>query len=147
MAAWVSQEIETRGLAHCVHMLGRHPVERMPGFFQHADALLVSLKDEPLFAMTIPGKLQSYLASGIPVLAMLNGEGALVLKNAGAGIVCAAGDHRGLASNILGLAKMSVAERRELGQKGQDLYLHEFNREILMDRLETWLLQLSRRNA
>ena len=66
-------------------MLGRHPLERMPSFYQHADALLVSLKDEPIFAMTIPGKLQSYLAAGIPIVAMLNGEGSEVVQALGIG--------------------------------------------------------------
>src|SRR5262249_28120162 len=58
MAAWVRDEIARRGLEQQVVMLGRYPVERMPSFYRHADALLVSLKDEPIFAMTIPGKLQ-----------------------------------------------------------------------------------------
>ena len=59
-----------------VHLLGRHPVEKMPGFFSHADALLVSLKRDPVFSSTIPSKIQSYLASGRPIIAMLDGEGA-----------------------------------------------------------------------
>jgi glycosyltransferase involved in cell wall biosynthesis len=96
MAEWVGREVHNRGLAHCVQLLGRYPVERMPSFFRHADALLVSLKDEPIFALTIPGKLQSYLAAGIPVIAMLNGEGAELVSEAGAGLACAAGDSAGL---------------------------------------------------
>ena len=52
-------------------MLGRHSVERMPAFFRRADALLVTLKDEPIFAMTIPGKLQAYLVAGMPIIGML----------------------------------------------------------------------------
>jgi glycosyltransferase involved in cell wall biosynthesis len=52
----------------------------------------VSLKDEPIFSMTIPGKLQSYLAAGIPVVAMLNGEGAEIVKQSKAGLTCNAGD-------------------------------------------------------
>ena len=76
MATWVKKEVIERGLQDVVLMLGRHPVERMPDFFMHADVLLISLQDKPIFSMTIPGKLQSYLAAGIPVVAMLNGEGA-----------------------------------------------------------------------
>ena len=142
LASWVAQEIASRGLSHCVQMLGRYPLERMPSFFQHADALLVSLKDDPIFAMTIPGKLQSYLASGIPILAMLNGEGASLLSAAGAGLACAAGDSDGLAAQVLRLTDMEPNERRSMAAAGKQLYLREFNRLTLMNQLEDWLEQL-----
>jgi colanic acid biosynthesis glycosyl transferase WcaI len=77
----------------------------MPSFFRSADALLVSLKREPIFAMTIPGKVQSYLAAGIPILAMLDGEGARVIEELGAGLVCPAGDGNALAERIRNAAR------------------------------------------
>jgi glycosyltransferase involved in cell wall biosynthesis len=142
MAGWVADEIKARGLEDCVSMLGRYPVERMPSFFKHADALLVSLKDEPIFALTIPGKLQSYLAAGIPVLAMLNGEGADVIRNANAGLACAAGDAKQLAQAVLELVAMSDDERRQLGANGRVYAQKEFNREALMDKLEGWFEEM-----
>ena len=90
-APWTREEVQRRGLEERVLFFGQHPVERMPSFFKHADALLVSLKDTPIFAMTIPGKLQAYLAAGIPVLAMLNGEGAAIVETAGAVFSCRGG--------------------------------------------------------
>lgn len=148
-ATWVADEIKARGLSDAVLMLGRHPVERMPAFFRHADALLVSLKDEPIFAMTIPGKLQSYLAAGVPVVAMLNGEGAALVRDSGAGLACAAGDSSGLAEAVLKLADLSPSERAAMGQRGVALYAREFERGLLMDRLESWLgsLMCGRRGA
>lgn len=143
MAEWVGREVHNRGLAHCVQLLGRYPVERMPSFFRHADALLVSLKDEPIFALTIPGKLQSYLAAGIPVIAMLNGEGAELVSEAGAGLACAAGDSAGLAQAALRMSEMSEAERQRMGAHGKALYAREFDRQALLDRLEIWLLDLA----
>lgn len=142
VAAWVRDEIERRGLQEHVFMLGRFPVERMPSFYKHADALLVTLKNEPIFAMTIPGKLQSYLAAGIPVLAMLNGEGAEIVKLSGAGLTCSASDYRGLAAAALRLSRMSEAERNAMGKKGRDISEKEFDRGRLMDKLESLLLQL-----
>lgn len=141
-ASWVRDQIKQRGLQDNVLMLGRFSMERMPSFFKHADALLVSLKDEPIFAMTIPGKLQSYLAAGIPVLAMLNGEGAEVVRRSGAGLTCAAGDHGGLAAAVLRLSQMSEAERQVMGENGRTISAVEFGRDGLIDRLEAWLLQL-----
>lgn len=142
MARWVGDEIKRRHLQNCVLMLGRHPVERMPSFFKHANALLVSLKDVPIFSMTIPGKLQSYLAAGIPVVAMLNGEGAEVVKVSNAGLTCAAGDHLGLAAAVLKLSQMSNQERDAMGRNGLNVSIREFDRNTLIDRLEGLLEKL-----
>jgi colanic acid biosynthesis glycosyl transferase WcaI len=147
MAAWVTEEIKKRVLGDSILMLGRYPLERMPSFFQHADALFLSLKDKPIFAMTIPGKLQSYLAAGIPVLAMLNGEGSAVIKNAQAGLICPAGDHVALAETVLKLSVMSKEERKAMGMKGKALSDDEFGREKLIDQLEGWLEELQIRGA
>lgn len=143
MAGWVRNEITRRNLSECVFMLGRFPVERMPSFFKHADALLVSLKDESVFSMTIPGKLQTYLAAGIPVVAMLNGEGADVVENSSAGVVCAAGDPDGLASAVMKLLKMTDTERATLGQNGLNVAARDFSRDVLISRLEQWLVDLN----
>jgi glycosyltransferase involved in cell wall biosynthesis len=142
MARWVADEIKRRNLQGRVLMLGRHPVERMPSFFKHANALLLSLKDEPIYSMTIPGKLQSYLAAGIPVVAMLNGESAEVVKSSGSGLTCAAGDHAGLAAAILTLAEMTDDERETMGRNGLDVSVREFDRGTLIDRLEEWIGEL-----
>jgi colanic acid biosynthesis glycosyl transferase WcaI len=138
-AARVAAEIELRNLTKQVVILGRFPLERMPAFFRHADALLVTLKDEPIFALTIPGKVQSYMATGIPLVAMLNGEGAKVISESGSGLVCAAGDADCLARSVLALSRMTPEQRNEMGLRARTTYLHEFDREALMDRLEFWL--------
>jgi len=138
LASWVAQEIIRRDLMGSVRLLGRYPLERMPAFFKHADALLVSLKAEPIFSMTIPGKLQSYMAAGIPIVAMLDGEGAEVLRNNDAGYVCAAGDASGLAAMILKLASLSRSEQEKLGAKAKAFGSLEFDRTQLMHRLEQW---------
>jgi colanic acid biosynthesis glycosyl transferase WcaI len=143
LSSWVKAEIENRGLQSNVLMLGRFPVERMPSFFKHAQALLVSLKDEPIFSMTIPGKLQSYLVSGLPVVAMLNGEGANLVVESQAGLACAAGDSGALAAAVLNLSRMAIKEREEMGRNGLALSLREFNRDELMNRLERWLEELA----
>lgn len=141
-ATWVADEIKRRHLEGCVLMLGQHPVERMPSFYKHANALLVSLRDEAIYSMTIPGKLQSYLASGIPVLAMLNGEGAGLIRTSGAGLTCNAGDHAALAEAVLRLAEMNEQQRLQMGQCGIDLNRQEFSRDKLMDQLECRLREL-----
>lgn len=136
---WLAQEVARRGLQDRVLLLGRFPVERMPSFYAHADALLVSLKKDPVFSMTIPGKVQSYLMAGVPILGMLDGEGAKVITDANAGLVCAAGDSSALASAVLKMAAMSCDDRRALGLNGRAFAMREFGRDLLMDRLESLL--------
>jgi colanic acid biosynthesis glycosyl transferase WcaI len=135
----VRSEIGRRGLEDRVILLGKHPIDRMPSFFKAASALLVSLKDEPIFALTIPGKVQSYLAAGIPILGMLNGEGGAVIEEAGAGLVGPAGDGEALARNVEQLAAMPVADRAAMGGRGRAFCTREFDRDMLIDRLVSWL--------
>jgi colanic acid biosynthesis glycosyl transferase WcaI len=142
-APWVREEIARRGLKSCFIMLGRHAPERMPSFFRQADALLLSLRDEPVFAITVPGKLQSYLSAGIPVLGMLNGEGAQIIEESGAGISCAAGDSTALAAAVLRLADLGPERRAELGDLGRQYAQREFNRDRLVAALEQRLQHLA----
>lgn len=136
---WLLEEVSRRGLQANVLLLGRFPVERMPSFYAHADALLVSLKKDPVFSMTIPGKVQSYLMAGIPLLGMLDGEGAKVITEANAGLVCAAGDAGGLAAAVLEMAAMPADQRHQLGANGRAFAQKEFGRGLLIDRLELML--------
>jgi glycosyltransferase involved in cell wall biosynthesis len=145
-AEWVKSEVDKRGLSESFLLLGRYPVDRMPSFYKHADALLMSLKDTPIFAMTIPGKLQSYLASGIPVLAMLNGEGADLVRRSGAGVSCPAGDGKALADAVLALAGMSPDARAEMGSRGLALSRTEFDRNTLISGLLNWFANLIETN-
>jgi colanic acid biosynthesis glycosyl transferase WcaI len=138
-APQVKADIERLGLAETVFMLGRHPVERMPNFFAGADALFVSLKPDPIFGMTIPGKVQSYLASGKPLLGMLDGEGARLIEDAGAGLVAPAGDAAALARRAIALAELPPAERARMGANGPRYCAQHFKRARLMARLEGWL--------
>ena len=83
----------------------------MSKFFSHADAMLVTLKKEAIFELTVPAKLQAYMACGKPILTMLDGEGSRIVKEAEAGFVCASGDAENLAENVLKIYKKSARER------------------------------------
>lgn len=139
--AEVRRDIERRGLEGRIVLLGRHALERMPSFFKAADAMLVSLKADPAFDMTIPGKVQSYLATGLPIVGMLGGEGARVIAEAGAGLVCGAGDGEALARNVAALAALPESERAAMGERGRSYARKEFDRASLMAKLETWIAE------
>lgn len=144
---WLQKEVKRLGLEKCFLLLGRFPLERMPDFFEQADALLVTIKAGAAFSMTIPGKIQSYLMAAVPVLGMLDGEGATVIQEAKAGLVCRAGDSLGLVDNILRMRTLSKSERIQLGQNGRAYAEREFYRDKLMERLEGWLLEVSERGV
>ena len=134
-------DVERRGLVDRVALLGRHPVERMPGFFAGAAALLVSLKAEPIWSMTIPGKVQSYLAVGRPVLAMLDGEGSRVVAESGGGLTSPAGDGGALAENVRRMRALAPAEREAMGARGRIYADRCFDRNELFTQLEEWLTE------
>jgi glycosyltransferase involved in cell wall biosynthesis len=142
MSDWVRSEISRRGLDGRVIMLGRHPLERMPSFYRQADALLLSLRDDPVFAMTVPGKLQSYLAAGIPVIGMLNGEGSALINESGSGLTCPAGDSQGLAAIVRGMRDLSAADRAAMGARGRAYAEREFDRDKLVADLESRMHRL-----
>jgi len=136
MIDWLKTEVCNRGLGNNFLILGRFPLERMPSFYAHADALLVTLKKDPIFGLTIPGKVQSYLLAGIPILAMLDGEGAKVITQANAGNVSPAGDSDDLAESVLMMLKYSPQHRKKLGLNGRAYAQQEFSRGLAMDKLE-----------
>jgi glycosyltransferase involved in cell wall biosynthesis len=143
LADWVDREIGRRGLRDTVHLLGRHPVESMPRFFALSDVMLVTLKNEPIFALTIPSKIQSYLACGRPVVAALDGEGARVVEESGAGVAVKAGDAAALAEAVLKLHRMPAPEREAMGLRGREYFRQHFERSLLLSRLEAWERELA----
>jgi len=142
LSGWLVSEIQRRGLNKSVITLGRHPVERMPEFFAHANAMLVTLADQEIFSMTIPGKLQSYLAAGLPVIAALNGEGRDVIIQANAGLTCESGNAVELARIVGEMSSLSSDALRKMGQSGLAFSRRMFDRKSLIDQVEKQLQNL-----
>ncbi|HMK15203.1 MAG TPA: glycosyltransferase family 4 protein, partial [Burkholderiales bacterium] len=140
---WVARQINERGLEDKVHLLGHSPVETMPRYFALADAMLVTLRRDPVFALTVPSKVQSYLACAKPIISCADGETARVVDNSGAGISCSAEDATSLADAVLKLYRMSPKERQEMGEKGRVYFEMNFQRERLMDKLEGWMREIA----
>ncbi len=143
MLSWVQAEVERRQLAGTVHLLARYPLEAMPAFFAQADVLLVTLRRASIFALTIPGKVQSYLASGRPIVGALDGEGARIIQEAGAGVVCPAECPDALADAVVRLAETPRETRESMGRRGAEYYAAHFDRTMLFDQLERWMQELA----
>lgn len=133
--AEVEEQSRKLGLTNTVIFLGRHPMEIMPTFFSFADAMVVSLKDEYIFSLTIPAKTQSYMASGKPILSMLNGEGNKTIKEAACGLTAPSGDYKTLAQNVKTLYQTSKEELAQMGQCGLDYYLSHFDKKKVIDNI------------
>ena len=143
---WLCREIQARGLSN-ISVPGRYPVEAMPCIFRKASALLVTLTEDPVFAATVPSKLQTYLAAGRPVVASLNGEGARMVIEAEAGLTAPAGDARALADAVLELFRMTPAERDRLGANGHRYFQQHFDRALLVDQLLGHFRSVASRNV
>lgn len=147
MRSWVDREVEKRGLTKSVHLLGRKPMETMPHYFALADVMLVTLKRDPVFAITIPAKIQSYMACGKPIVAVLDGEGGRLVAESGAGLSSPAEDVDALVNSIITLYKMPEKQREEMGKCGLRYCEMNFEREMLLTKLESWMLDSSANNT
>lgn len=128
-------EIKNSGLESQVFLLGAYPSKDMPYFFSCADALIVSLKDESIFSLTIPSKVQSYMACEKPILASLNGEGARIVSVSQCGFVSPAEDVKTLAENVLNLYDLPKEEREIMGKNAGKYFRKEFERDVLLEKL------------
>lgn len=140
---WMREQAQARGLTN-LHLPGRFPVSTMPGLMQKAGALLVTLADEPIFALTVPNKVQAYMAAGRPILACLNGEGARLVEEAQAGLGVPAQDARALADAVLRLYQMPAEDRAKMGANGRRYFKAHFDHDKLVDELMAHLRDISK---
>ena len=126
-------------LQNTVYFTGRYPITTMPIFMQNADLLLFSLKDEPCFNLTVPSKVQFYMAQGKPVLAMINGDGADLVKEADCGLSVNAGDYEAFSKSILKIYNMDEAERQKFSKNGKDFYQQNFTKTQRVEQLNKLL--------
>ncbi|MEJ5258280.1 MAG: glycosyltransferase family 4 protein [Fervidobacterium sp.] len=119
--------------------LPHKPAVKIPEIISACDVAFLSLRNDPVFKMTIPAKLQTYLACGIPIVSAIEGEAAEIIKEANAGISSAPGDELALAQNILSLYDMDKNELRKLGLNARMYYENNFEKNKLFCILENYL--------
>jgi glycosyltransferase involved in cell wall biosynthesis len=145
-SAWVQDEVRRLGLTNIL-LPGRFVPEAMPGIMRQASVLLVSLVRDPIMSQTIPSKVQTYLAAGRPVVASLEGEGAQVIEESGAGIACASEDPAALADAIRRLHAAPATELAEMGARGRAHYAKYFEPAMLATRLKRRFEELIKSRA
>ena len=124
---------------HNVRFLGRYPGDMMPDFYALADVLLVHLRDDPLFRITVPHKTLTYLASGKPVLAAVEGDVADVVGSVRAGLTCPSSNPQALADTVRQFFEMSPIERDAMGQNGRRTAYELYRRDYLIGQIAKML--------
>jgi glycosyltransferase involved in cell wall biosynthesis len=135
------RRVEAEGLDN-VRFLGRVPPASVPPLCALADVLLVHLRADPLFEITIPSKTISYLACGRPILSVGAGDPADVVLAARAGVTCPPGNPEALAGAVRALARLPADERERLGRAARGHFLAHFTRAKLVERYEALLLAM-----
>ena len=117
---------------------GRRPLEEMPEFYAKADAMLVTLAADPVLSLTLPGKVQSYMAVGKPIIGAIDGETKVIIEDAQCGFCGKADDAEELVTNI----KKFISEdtdRVAMGMNARRFYEENFQERLFMDKLESKL--------
>jgi glycosyltransferase involved in cell wall biosynthesis len=136
----LEQLVKDRGMEEVVLFPGRFPASVMPALIARADASLLTLKKEPIFAITVPNRLQSYMACGKPILASIDGEAAGIISAAKCGLVAPAGDLSEFISIVENFIETSSVERETWGDNARAYFLKHFERNKILDQLDELLL-------
>ncbi|WP_010251216.1 glycosyltransferase family 4 protein [Acetivibrio cellulolyticus] len=130
--------VESSGLTEVFKFIPKQPAEKIPEFIAASDAAFLSLSDNALFAMTIPAKLQSYMACGIPTIASAAGETDDIINESNSGVCSLPGDVEGLVENIIKLSNKTEEELRQLGSNARKYYDVHFNKKMLLENMDKY---------
>lgn len=133
-----TEDIEHRNVLEMFEMLGRKIAEDIPVILAESDAAFLSFMDNPLFAKTIPAKLQSYMACGMPIIASATGETEKIIAEAECGVCSRIGDVIDLANSIEKMMTARVEELEKMGANSRTYYEQNFDKTRLMDKIEEY---------
>jgi len=132
----LQENIKDRHLEEYFHFIDKKPVDLIPNYLFHADAAILTLQDTPIFEKTIPAKLQSYMAFGIPILASAKGEVEKIIKDASCGLIAHPGDANAFKSIIEEFLALELMLRKNMAYSAKTYANQHFNKKELMNRLE-----------
>ncbi|MBR2902728.1 MAG: glycosyltransferase family 4 protein [Clostridia bacterium] len=127
--------VDEKGLTHIVQFYGRRPVEEMPEFYRLADACLVSLNMENQIGLTLPSKVQGYMAAGKPIIGMINGSARDVIVESKCGVCVDSGDVDGLANAMRDFI-LNNDNYKDCGENARQYFVDNFRKHIFMSVLE-----------
>ncbi len=119
-----------------VKFMPRVSPEKIAQIYPFAELMFVATRDDPLFRITIPHKIYTYMANSKPILGALAGNPAEVIQSAGAGIICPPGQPRALADAIRTFFALTPEQHRAMGQNGFRVVSENYNRNLILGRVE-----------
>jgi glycosyltransferase involved in cell wall biosynthesis len=129
-----------------IEFWGRKPVSAMPSVFSGSAALIVSLQPDPVFEMYVPFKFSTYLASGRPVFAILNGAVKKMVEDHAIGVVADPADPVSIRDGFLELSRMDATRLSACGRNAVALLDAEFDRETNIGRIYRSLSSVDRKD-
>lgn len=132
---WVESQIKEHNLQDRIVLLGRYDIKYMPSFFRNADCLFLALKDDEILNLTVPAKLQAYMANGRPIVAMINGDANKLIKDINCGVSVPASSPQALVCALRQLKSLKVEEREQMGKRAKTYCEKHFNKKIILDNL------------
>jgi colanic acid biosynthesis glycosyl transferase WcaI len=127
---------------HNVIFISKVPMDEVGAMLQQADVLLVHLKDDPLFGVTVPSKLQAYLAVGKPILMAVMGDSAAIVEESRCGLTALPEDPESIAQAAIHLSQLSLLELQQMGRSGKSYYAATMAMDVGVDRFEQILFEL-----
>jgi glycosyltransferase involved in cell wall biosynthesis len=137
------ETIESKGIGQYFTFIDSIPAEEIPNYLAHADLAYLSFKENELFNAVIPAKLQSYMACGVPVLGLVEGVSANIIKEAEGGFVIShlAPDK---SAQFLNAIRTSKERLKKMGENNVRYANQNFNKELLMKEFEAMYLSEDR---
>ena len=129
-----SQVIENN-LQDYFEFLGQKTPSDMPKYLSSSKVVLISLKKSKIFSLTIPSKLQAYMASSKPILGSIDGITNDIIKKSNSGYVSDAEDVEGLVENIIKFKSLDLKQLKILSNNSRQYYDTNFSKNIIIKRI------------
>ena len=113
---------------------GRKQLEEMPSFYSMADAMLITMEKNPIISMTLPGKIQTYMAAGKPIIGAIDGESSLIIKESCCGYCGEAENYKELSKNVRKFID-DISKKEIIGKNSFLFYQTNFNKDIFFNKL------------
>lgn len=130
--------VEEMNVTEMFNFIQKQPPEKISEFLSASDAALLTLAKSPLFEMTIPAKLQSYMACGIPIIASAGGETEKIIHLSKSGYCSSPGDSEKLAENIIRIVNLPRESLKQFGYNARNYYDGNFEKKMLLNRIDQY---------
>jgi len=127
--------ISTYDLSKNIIMYGRKDISEIPNFYKMCDACILTLSNKNLSGLTIPTKMQDYMAAGKTILASIDGDARDIIQEVNCGLSCKADDAKEFQLVIKNFVD-NYDQFKNLGENGRTYFKNNFTKKVFIDKLE-----------